>query len=101
MSVGILLFPVNIIFSRTLFHFYYCLLKILSLLLKKDTGLIRGLLCIILTLNIFWSVDKYMPFKNTQDKFALPGDGRSFLRCGVVIISFIPSSEKKFCLANK
>lgn len=43
-----------------------------------------------------------MPFKilNT-DSFALPCDGRSFLSCGVIVISLIPSSEKNACLANK
>lgn len=51
---------------------------------------------------IFWSVDKYMPFKvlNT-DSFALPCAGRSLLSCGVIIVSLIPSSEKSACLANK
>lgn len=43
-----------------------------------------------------------MPFKILNaDSCGLPCDGRSFLRCGVIIISLIPSAEENACLANK
>lgn len=58
-QMSVILFSVNIIFSRTL---TFLLLPLrYFLFFKKYSGLIRGLLCIIVILKIFWSADKYVP----------------------------------------
>lgn len=43
-----------------------------------------------------------MPFNILiTDRFGLPCYSRSFLSCGVIIISLIPSSQENAYLANK